>query len=231
MSKGIFRSAGRPVVISHAVVGTISLTSALIIYDGWATLRFGDVVAIIAGIVLAIFIARVFAESLAGLAAKGDPLKRTELLGVVKAECGFLLLAVPPIVLLAVLDLAGVALGDSIQVVIWLGPPRSASGAASQASSRPTRPAPRARDSYRLPRRRASIDPQGDPPARKGRLERGRCDELSANPRRATTPPSTLAFAASSARTAEQPAYCPSPNSPRATRSIERLPRLSAPRS
>ena len=121
MNKGIFRSAGRPVVISHAVVGTISLTSALIIYDGWATLRFGDVVAIIAGIVLAIFIARVFAESLAGLAAKGDPLNRTELLRVVKAECGFLLLAVPPIVLLAVLDLAGVALGDSIQVVIWLG--------------------------------------------------------------------------------------------------------------
>lgn len=121
MSKGIFRSAGRPVAISHAVVGTISLTSALIIYDGWASLRFGDVAAIIAGIVLAIFIARVFAESLAKLAAKGDPLNRSELLGVVKAECGFLLLAVPPIVLLAVLDLAGVALGDSIQVVIWLG--------------------------------------------------------------------------------------------------------------
>jgi hypothetical protein len=109
------------VVISHAVVGTISLTSALIIYDGWARLRFGDVVAIIVGIVLAIFIARAFGEALAKAAAKGSPLERSELLGVVRAECPFLLLAVPPITLLAVLDLAGVTLGDSIRVVIWLG--------------------------------------------------------------------------------------------------------------
>ncbi len=121
MSRGIVRSVGRPVVISHAVVGTITLTSVLIIYDGWASLRFGDAVAIIVGPVLAIFIARTFAEALAKLAAKGDPLDKSELLGVVRAECGFLLLAVPPIALLAVLDLAGVALGDSIQVVIWLG--------------------------------------------------------------------------------------------------------------
>lgn len=121
MSRSIVRSVGRPVIISHVVVGTITLTSVLIIYDGWASLRFGDAVAIIVGPVLAIFIARAFAEALAKLAAKGDPLNRSELLGVVKAECGFLLLAVPPIALLAVLDLAGVALGDSIQVVIWIG--------------------------------------------------------------------------------------------------------------
>jgi hypothetical protein len=115
------RSAGRPVVISHAVVGTISLTSALIIYDGWESLRFWDVVSIIVGIVLAIFIARAFGEALAKVAAKGSPLDRSELVGVVGAECSFLLLAVPPIALIAVLDLAGVALGDSIRVVIWLG--------------------------------------------------------------------------------------------------------------
>jgi hypothetical protein len=121
VSRNIVRSVGRPVVISHAVVGTITLTSVLIIYDGWARLRFGDAVAIVVGPVLAIFIARTFAETLAKLAAKGDSLDRSELLGVVRAECGFLLLAVPPIALLAVLDLAGVALGDSIQVVIWLG--------------------------------------------------------------------------------------------------------------
>jgi membrane protease YdiL (CAAX protease family) len=42
-------------------------------------------------------------------------------LHVMRVECGFLLLAVPPIVLLAALDLAGVALGDSIKIVIWFG--------------------------------------------------------------------------------------------------------------
>jgi hypothetical protein len=119
--RDIVRSAGRPDVISHAVVGTITLTSVLIIYDGWASLSFGDAAAIIVGPVLAIFIARAFGEALAKVAAKGSPLNRSELLVGVRAECGFLLLAVPPIVLLAVLDLAGVALGDSIQVVIWLG--------------------------------------------------------------------------------------------------------------
>jgi len=97
------------------------LTSALIIYDGWASLRFWDVFSIIVGIVLAIFIARAFGEALAKVAAKGSPLDWSELVGVVGAECGFLLLAVPPIALTAVLDIAGVALGDSIQVVIWLG--------------------------------------------------------------------------------------------------------------
>jgi hypothetical protein len=119
--RDIVRSAGRPDIISHAVVGTITLTSVLIIYDGWASLSFGDAAAIIVGPVLAIFIARAFGEALAKVAAKGNPLSRSELLSGVRAECGFLLLAVPPIVLLAVLDLAGVALGDSIQVVTWLG--------------------------------------------------------------------------------------------------------------
>jgi hypothetical protein len=121
VSRGIVRSVGRPVVINHAVVGTITLTSVLIIYDGWASLRFGDVVAIIVGPVLAIFIARAFGETLAKLAATDGPLNRSELLGVVRAECGFLLLAVPPIALIAILDLAGMALGNAIQIVIWLG--------------------------------------------------------------------------------------------------------------
>jgi len=110
-----------PRAVTSAVVGTITLTSVLIIYDGWASLRFVDVVAIIVGPVLAIFIVRAFGEALAKGAAQGSPLTRSELLGLVRAESSFLLLAVPPIMLLAVLGLAGVALDDSIQVVIWFG--------------------------------------------------------------------------------------------------------------
>jgi len=121
LSSGIFTSAGRPVVIRHAALGTITLTSVLIIYDGWASLKFGDVVAIIIGPVLAIFIAHAFAGGLAKFATKGGALSRSEVFDVIRAEAGFLLLAVPPLALLAVLDLAGVALGDSIRVVIWLG--------------------------------------------------------------------------------------------------------------
>ena len=97
------------------------MTSVLIIYDGWASVKLHDVVAIIAGPVLAIFIAHTFAEALAKVATKGSPLSKSELLDVIRAECGFLLLAAPPLVLLCVLSLAGVALGDSIRIVIWLG--------------------------------------------------------------------------------------------------------------
>src|SRR5207302_9250553 len=42
-----------------------------------------------------------------------------EWLRTVRFESRFLLLAVPPLVLLVVLDLAGVALSDAIRVVIW----------------------------------------------------------------------------------------------------------------
>jgi hypothetical protein len=117
----MFRSASRPVVIRNAVVGTITLTSVLIIYDGWATLRFGDVVAIIAGPVLAIFVAHAFAGALGKVAVKGGVLGRKEVIDVVWGQSGFLLLAVPPLALLAALNLAGVALEDSIRVVIWFG--------------------------------------------------------------------------------------------------------------
>jgi hypothetical protein len=108
-------------VIRNAVVGTIALTSVLIIYDGWATLKFADVVAVIVGPVLAIFVAHAFGGVLAAGAAKGSPLTMSELLGVVRAESGFLLLALPPLALLTLLTLAGVGLGNAIRIVIWLG--------------------------------------------------------------------------------------------------------------
>ena len=70
---------------------------------------------------LAIFIAHAFAGGLAKFAAKGGSLSKSEMFEVIRAEAGFLLLAVPPLALLAVLDLAGVALGDAIRVIIWAG--------------------------------------------------------------------------------------------------------------
>ena len=108
-------------MIRHTVVGTITVTSVLVIYDGWATLHFGDVVAIIVGPVLAIFVAHAFAAVLSKVAAKGAPLSRNEAFAAVKAETGFLMLAVPPIVVVGVLDLAGVALEDSIRIAVRLG--------------------------------------------------------------------------------------------------------------
>lgn len=116
----MIRSARRPVAINRAVVGTITVTSVLIVYDGWASRKLLDVVAIIVGPVLAMFIAHVFAGVLAAYVARGRHFSKSGVPNAVRAELGWLWLAVPPTALLLVLSAIGVALGDSIRVIIWL---------------------------------------------------------------------------------------------------------------
>ena len=113
-------SAARPVVINREVVGTITVTSVLIVYDGWASLKVLDAVAVIVGPVLAMFIAHVFADAMAAHAARGKPLSKSEMPHALRAELGWLWLAAPPTALLLFLSAIGVALGDSIRAVIWL---------------------------------------------------------------------------------------------------------------
>lgn len=62
VSNAVFRSAGRPQVINRAVYATITVTSVLIVYDGWSSLKLLDVVGVIAGPILAMFIAHIWAE-------------------------------------------------------------------------------------------------------------------------------------------------------------------------
>jgi hypothetical protein len=116
-----FRSAGRPGVIHRAVYGTIVVTSVLVVYDGWARLKRLDAVAIILGPVIAMVIGHTFAASLSDQAALGRRPTRRELLRTVRRESRFVLVAVPQIVLLFVLTLAGLSLNDTIRVLIWVG--------------------------------------------------------------------------------------------------------------
>jgi hypothetical protein len=110
----------RPHLIDREVYGTITVTSILIVYDGWATLRFLEVIVVIVGPVLAMFIGHVFAALLAGQAAQKRPLTGPERVATVRAESGFLLLAGPPVAVLAVLTAVGTELGDAIRVITWL---------------------------------------------------------------------------------------------------------------
>ena len=81
----MIRSVRRPVAINRAVVGTITVTSVLIVYDSWASRKLLDVVAIIVGPVLAMFIAHVFAGALAAYAARGRHLSKSELPNAIRA--------------------------------------------------------------------------------------------------------------------------------------------------
>jgi len=95
--------------------------SVLIIYDGWATLRFWDVVAVILGPIVAIFLSHIFGEELGIRVALGRPLTGSERRAVIVEESRFFLVPVPPLILLAILTVAGVSYTRSINVIVLIG--------------------------------------------------------------------------------------------------------------
>jgi hypothetical protein len=115
-----FGLTSRPPVIGRIVTATITLVCVLIVYDGWAALELVDVVLIVLGPVIAIFTSHLFSSSLVQQIELGRRPTIHEWLTSARFESRFLLLAVPPLGVLLVLQLANVTLTDSVQVVIWL---------------------------------------------------------------------------------------------------------------
>jgi hypothetical protein len=105
----------------RVIYTTITLLCVLIIYDGWEQLRFWNVVAVIVGPSLAIFLSHVFGAALGTRVALGRPLTRRERRAVFVEECRFLLIAVPPLAILVVLTIAGVSYSRIIQVIVLTG--------------------------------------------------------------------------------------------------------------
>ncbi len=107
--------------IDRIIYTTITLVSVLIIYDGWAELRFWDVVAVILGPILAIFLSHVFGAELGTRVALGRPLTGSERRAVIAEESRFLLVPIPPLVILTVLTLAGLSYTRIINVIVLAG--------------------------------------------------------------------------------------------------------------
>lgn len=107
--------------VDRAIYTTITLMSVLIIYDGWATLRFLDVVAVVLGPILVIFVSHVFGEELGVRVALGRPLTHSERRAVIAKEARVLLVTVPPLVILTVLAVAGVSYTRIINVIVLTG--------------------------------------------------------------------------------------------------------------
>ncbi len=110
----------RSVVIDRVIYTTITLTCVLIVYDGWTNLKLGDVAWIIVGPVLAMYVSHVFSAGVAQHVELKRPATRAEWIKITRGESVFLLLAVPPLVLLLGLHLAGVSLSASIRIIIWI---------------------------------------------------------------------------------------------------------------
>ena len=101
-----FGLTARPAVIGRIVTATVALVCVLIVYDGWAALEPFDFVLVIVGPVVAICTTHVFSGSIVQLVTLGRRPTMQEWLVTVRFESRFLLLAVPPLLVLLVLHLA-----------------------------------------------------------------------------------------------------------------------------
>jgi hypothetical protein len=109
------------VVIDRVVYGTITMMCVLIVYDGWSRLDLVEVIGVMAGPIIAMFLAHVFATLIAKQASVDSTLDVAECLDTTRRESRFLPLAVPPAALTTVLSVAGVSLTTCIQIVLWVG--------------------------------------------------------------------------------------------------------------
>ena len=97
------------------------MMSVLIIYDGWQNLKLIDVVGVILGPVLAMYIAHVFSAAMAQHVEVGRILSRKEWGGIIRIQAPFLLLCVPPIAVVSFLYAFNVSLSQAIRITLWLG--------------------------------------------------------------------------------------------------------------
>jgi formate/nitrite transporter FocA (FNT family) len=114
-------STPQPVDVDRVIYATITLMSVLIIYDGWQQLRFIAVVGVIVGPVLAVFLAHVFSASLAQQLSLGKLVTMAGRMKIVRSESRFLLLCVPPVLLVGILVPLGVSISEAIRSVLVLG--------------------------------------------------------------------------------------------------------------
>src|SRR5262249_23438386 len=120
MPYGLADLRAKPVVIGRIVTATITLVTVLIVYDGWATLKFFDVVLIVLGPIIAVVTSHVFSNSLVQQVELGRRPTMHEWLAVLRFESRVLLLAIPPLAILSGLRLPNLALPDAVQALIWL---------------------------------------------------------------------------------------------------------------
>lgn len=115
------RVPGETGTVDRVVYATITVMSVLIIYDGWDEVHRLDVVGVIVGPILAMFIAHVFSAGLARRVTEARRLHWGERVSIMRAEARFLLIAVPPLVVLLATQLAGLSLKWSINTIVWAG--------------------------------------------------------------------------------------------------------------
>src|ERR1700723_1782483 len=115
----VMSGLNRPILIDRVIYATITVMSVLIIYDGWQHLKLIDVLGVIVGPIVAMFVAHIFSAALAKQVEVGRPLTWDDRTVIIKSEAPFLLLCVPPVLIVCVLFAFGASLNDTIRVTLW----------------------------------------------------------------------------------------------------------------
>ncbi|MFN8167412.1 MAG: hypothetical protein U0S36_01365 [Candidatus Nanopelagicales bacterium] len=103
------------------VYGTVTMMSVLVVYDGWGDQkRYLGVVAVVVAPVLALGLAHLFADVLDFHVRRHRPPSRHEWIHMLEHATQYLLVAVPPLVVLVVTGwLPGVDLRGSVVTMVW----------------------------------------------------------------------------------------------------------------
>jgi hypothetical protein len=110
----------RPILVDRIVYATITIMSALIVYDGWQHLKLIDVIGVMVGPVVAMFLAHVFSAAPAKQIEVGRALTWDDRTITVRSESRFLLLCVPPVVVVCVSFASGASLHGASRVTLCL---------------------------------------------------------------------------------------------------------------
>jgi hypothetical protein len=121
MRRVSWEALARPALIDRFVYTTITVMCVLVVYDGWTILDPYQVVGVIVGPILAMFVSHIFSAGLAQHAALGRRLTAGEWRATARGEARFLLLALPPLAILVLCALLGVSTTHAIQAIIWMG--------------------------------------------------------------------------------------------------------------
>lgn len=104
------------------VYSTVTLMSALVVYDGWADLTtFAGAAAVIIAPTVAVAIAHLFAEAVQAHAAAGRTLTRVEWKHLVIDQSQVLLAAVPPLIILVIGWVSPLDARNTVVLLLWTG--------------------------------------------------------------------------------------------------------------
>lgn len=112
-----------PVVveIGRWVYGTVVLMTVLVVYADDGPVSFGEAAGVVSAPMLATFLAHLFSSVLAAESGKPGGLNRHEIADLVRSDAQFLMLTLPPLVVLLLGALGAFTPPTAVALILWGG--------------------------------------------------------------------------------------------------------------